>query len=57
MERTRVSDLPSVPPERVVQILCRAPLGEALWRAAANEALVELLAERVGQLEQQHVKE
>jgi hypothetical protein len=49
-----VSDLPSVPPERVVQILCREPLGEALWRAAANEALVELLAERVGQLEQQN---
>jgi hypothetical protein len=48
-----MTDLPSVPPERVVQILCREPLGEALWRAAANEALVELLAERVGQLEQQ----
>jgi hypothetical protein len=40
-------DLPSVPPERVVQILCREPLGEALWRAAANEAVVEaLLAQR-----------
>lgn len=43
-------ELPAVPPERVVQILCREPLGEALWRAAANEALVELLAD---QLEQQ----
>lgn len=42
-------ELPSVPPERVVQILCREPLGEALWRAAANEALVELLAAQLGQ--------
>jgi hypothetical protein len=49
-----VPDLPSVPPERVVQILCRDPLGEALWRAAANEALVEVLAGRVEQLEQQN---
>lgn len=53
-----MADLPAVPPERVVQILCRTELGEALWRAAANEALVEVLAERVEQLEKQHpVKE
>lgn len=43
---------PSVPPERVVQILCRDPLGEALWRAAANEAVAELLMQRVNELEQ-----
>jgi hypothetical protein len=53
-----VPESPSVPPERVVQILCREPLGEALWRAAANEAVAQALAERVEQLEQQHqVKE
>ena len=47
-------DLPSVPPERVHQILCRTELGKALWQAAANEALAEVLAERIDQLEQQH---
>lgn len=46
-------DLPSVPPERVVQILCQDPLGAALWRAAAAEAMAELLAQRIEQLEQQ----
>lgn len=49
-----MSELPTVPPERVVQILCRDQLGAALWRAAANEALVEVLAERIEQLEKQH---
>ena len=46
-------ELPSVPPERVHQILCRDPLGAALWRAASHEALNEVLAERIDQLEQQ----
>jgi len=40
-----VPELPTVPPERVVQILCRDPLGAALWRAASHEALNELLVE------------
>jgi hypothetical protein len=49
-----VPELPSIPSEQVVQILCRDPLGAALWRAAAAEALNEILAQRVEQLEQQH---
>lgn len=53
-----MTDLPTVPPERVVQILCRSELGAALWRAASFEAINEVLAERVDQLEQQRsVKE
>jgi len=47
------AELPSIPSEQVVQILCRDPLGAALWRAAAAEALNEILAQRVEQLEQQ----
>lgn len=43
----------SVPSERVVEILTRDPLGAALWRAAANEALVEIYAQRIEQLEKQ----
>ena len=45
-------DLPSVPPERVVHILCQDPLGAALWRAAVGEATSEVLMERIQQLEQ-----
>ena len=36
----------TVTPERVVEILCRDPLGAALWRAAANEALADAYRER-----------
>ena len=43
----------SVPPERVVEILVREPLGAALWRAAANEAMVEVYQRRVEELERQ----
>lgn len=44
----------SVSPQQVVEILCREPLGAALWRAAANEALVEVYRERVEALQRQH---
>lgn len=46
-------ELPSVSPERVVEILVRDPLGAALWRAAAAEAVAQVLAERVEQLQTQ----
>ena len=36
----------TVTPERVVEILCRDPLGAAMWRAAANEALADAYRER-----------
>lgn len=42
----------TVSPEQVVAILCRDPLGEALWRAAANEALAEAYRERYEKLVQ-----
>jgi hypothetical protein len=48
-----VSEQIQVSPEQVVQILCRDPLGAALWRAAANEALADAYRERVDQLERQ----
>lgn len=47
-----MAELPSVPAQQVVAILCREPLGEALWRAATNEAVAEMLAQRLGELEQ-----
>jgi hypothetical protein len=37
----------TVSPEQVVQILCRDPLGLAMWRAAANEALADAYRERL----------
>jgi hypothetical protein len=43
----------TVSPERVVEILCRDPLGAALWRAAANEGLVEAYQRRIEELERQ----
>jgi hypothetical protein len=43
----------SVTPERVVEILCRDPLGAALWRAAASEAIANVYRERIEQLERQ----
>lgn len=49
-------EFPSVPTDRVVQILSREPLGAALWRAALNEALAEMLAEQLEQLEQQRAQ-
>lgn len=51
-----MSELPTVPPERVVQILCRDPLGAALWRAASHEALNELLVDVLDR-QQQAAKE
>jgi hypothetical protein len=48
-----MSDPLTVSPERVVEILTRDPLGAALWRAAANEALVQVYQERVDELERQ----
>lgn len=47
-----MTDLPSVSTERVVAILCRDPLGSALWRAAVSEATNEVLMERLEQLDQ-----
>jgi hypothetical protein len=47
-------ELPSAPVEQVVQILCRDPLGAALWRAAAAEAVNEVFAKRIEQLQQQN---
>ena len=44
----------AVTPERVVEILQRTELGAALWRAAVNEALVEMYQARVEQLERLH---
>lgn len=49
-----MAELPSVSPEQVVEILVRDPLGAALWRAAAAEAVAGVLVERVEQLQQQH---
>ena len=48
-----MAEPPSVSTERVVAILCRDPLGSALWRAAVSEATNEVLMERLQQLEQQ----
>jgi hypothetical protein len=48
-----VSEMPVVSPEPVVEILTRDPLGAALWRAAAAEAVAQAMAERIDQLEQQ----
>lgn len=48
-----MSDPMTVTPERVVEILCRDPLGAALWRAAVAEATCETYQKRIGQLEQQ----
>lgn len=50
-----MSEQIQVSPEQVVEILCRNPLGEALWRAAANEAVANAYRERIDQLERQRV--
>lgn len=47
-----MAELPPVPSERVLQVLCADPLGKALWQAAYHQVLAEVLAERVEQLEQ-----
>lgn len=39
----------TVSPEQVVEILCRDPLGAALWQAAANAALADAYRERYEQ--------
>ncbi len=44
-----MSEPVTVSPEQVVAILCRDALGAALWRAAANEALVEAYRQRYEQ--------
>lgn len=43
----------TVPPEHVVDVLCRSEYGRAMWRAAQYEALSEILAARVNDLEAQ----
>jgi hypothetical protein len=46
-------NLPELDPEQVVKFLTRTELGATMWRSAQAEAMVELLAQRVEQLEQQ----
>jgi hypothetical protein len=46
-------NLPEIDPEQVVKYLTRTELGATMWRAATAEALAELLAQRVEQLEGQ----
>ena len=41
--------------ERVLEIIQRAPMGAALVRAAVAEATVELMQQRIDQLERQQV--
>jgi hypothetical protein len=51
-----VSEQPSgvaVPPDRVVAVLTRTELGRSMWMASYFEALSELQAERIEQLERQ----
>lgn len=40
-----------VPPEAVLDILTRTELGSAMWRAAHFEALSEIQARRIAELE------
>jgi hypothetical protein len=47
------SDDVGVSPDKVVERLCREPLGMALWRAAVAEELVEVYRDRVEQLQRQ----
>jgi hypothetical protein len=46
-------NLPELDPEQVVKFLTRTELGATMWRSAQAEAMVELLAKRVEQLEGQ----
>ena len=46
-------NLPELDPEQVVKFLTRTELGATMWRSAQAEAMVELLAQRVEQLEGQ----
>jgi hypothetical protein len=39
-----------VSPDKVVERLCREPLGMALWRAAVAEEMVEVYRDRIDQL-------
>lgn len=43
----------TVPPEYVVDVLCRTDLGKALWRGAQFEALAEIQHARIVELEKQ----
>ena len=47
------TDQTSVSPDRVVERLCRTELGLALWRACVAEEMVNVLQDRIAQLEQQ----
>jgi hypothetical protein len=47
------TDGPRVPPEAVLDCLTRTELGSALWRAAHFEALSEIQAKRIAELESQ----
>lgn len=42
-----------VPPEYVVDVLCRTELGKALWQSAQFEALAEIQHTRIAELEKQ----
>jgi hypothetical protein len=46
-------NLPELDPEQVVKFLTRTELGATMWRSAQAEAMVELLAQRIDQLESQ----
>lgn len=46
----------TVSPEQVVEILCRDPLGAALWQAAANAALADAYRERYEQAVSERAK-
>lgn len=43
----------TVPPEYVVDVLCRTDLGKAMWRGAQFEALAEVQRARIAELEKQ----
>lgn len=47
----------TVPPEHVVDVLCRTEHGRSMWRAAQYEALSEILAARVNELEAQKTQQ
>ncbi len=43
----------TVPPEYVVDVLCRTELGKALWQGAQYQALAEIQHTRIVELEKQ----
>lgn len=48
-----MSEPMSVPPEYVVDVLCRTELGKALWQGAQYQALAEIQHARIAELEKQ----